>query len=211
MNKCITPEPTPTISAPLSSSSQDEQPSSSAAAAVITMASPSRRQTRKRPLIEACEPNEDDKQSTTSRPISATSSSRKRQRSKKESTVRFASVPHQTHVVPRWTKDEATSSWYSKRDLFTFRRQESVDAAVLRSLIQTATTIDTLPQETAVYRGLERLLSSQIACEISDRRKRCVMSVLVAQHRGLDMELIAQVSKNFTEKAAAWALTLGSI
>ena len=174
------------------------------------MASPSRRQTRKRPLIEACEPNEDDTQST-SRPISATSSSRKRQRSKKESTVRFASVPHQTHVVPRWTKDEATSSWYSKRDLFTFRRQESVDAAVLRSLIQTATTIDTLPQETAVYRGLERLLSSQIACEISDRRKRCVMSVLVAQHRGLDMELIAQVSKNFTEKAAAWALTLGSI
>lgn len=208
MNKCITPEPTQTISAPLSSSSQDEQLSSSVS--TITMASPSPRQTRKRPLIEACEHNEDDKQSM-SRPISTTSSSRKRQRSKKESTVRFASAPHQTHVVPRWTKDEATSSWYSKSDIFAFRRQESVDAAILRSLIQTATTIDTLPQETAVYRGLERLLSSQIACEISDRRKRCVMSVLVAQHRGLDMELIAQVSKNFTEKATAWALTLGSI
>ena len=62
-----------------------------------------------------------------------------------------------------------------------------------------------------MYRGLERLLSAQIACEISDRRNRCVMGVLVAQHSGLDADLIAHVSKNLTEKAAAWALTLGSM
>ena len=125
--------------------------------------------------------------------------------------VRFASVLHQTHVVPRWTKDEAASSWYSNLDIVAFKHQESLDAAILRALIQAAPTIDTLTQETAVYRGLERLLSGQIAYEISDRRKRCVMSVLVAQQIGLDTELIAQVSKNFTDKAAVWALTLGSI
>ena len=208
MNNCITPEPTETVamlSAPLSPSSiQDEQ---------LPI------QPRKRPLFDqvCCEPNHNDdskKSSSSNRPIfsDATSCSRKRQRTKKEPTaVRFASAPHQTHVVPRWTDDEAASSWYSKHDILTFKYQESLDAAVLRALIQTASTINRLPQESAVYRGLERLLSTQIASEILDRRNRCVMGVLLAQHNGLSTDLIAQVSKNFTDEAAAWALTLGSV
>lgn len=93
--------------------------------------------------------------------------------------------------------------------MFAFRYQESVDSALLRTLIQAAAAIDSLPQESAVYRGLERLLSDQITREIYERRKRCVMSVLATQKRGLDAEVIAQVSRNCTEKAAAWALTLG--
>ena len=207
MNNCITPEPPETVamlSAPLSSSSiQDEQ---------------SPIQTRKRPLVDqVCESNEDSydskKSSSSNRSVlsGATSCSRKRQRTKKESSVRFSSTPHQTHIVPRWTKEEAASSWYSKRDMLTFKYQQSSDAAVLRILIQTESTINRLPQESAVYRGLERLLSVQIASEILDRRNRCVMGVLLAQHSGLSTDLIAQVSKNFTDEAAAWALTLGSV
>jgi hypothetical protein len=171
---------------------------------------PSSPLTRKRPHIEAFKPDEDKKQSKT-RPIIMTTSSHKRQRRKEPTTVRFASAPHQTHLVPRWTEDETASSWYSKHDVFAFKLLETVDAVKIRALIQAEPTIDTLPQEAAVYRGLERLLSDQITCEITERRKRCVMGVLVAQQRGLDMELIAQVSKNFSEKAADWALTLGRI
>ena len=37
------------------------------------------------------------------------------------------------------------------------------------------------------------------------------MSVLVAQQRGYDMELIAQVSKTISDKAAAWASSMGSM
>ena len=91
------------------------------------------------------------------------------------------------------------------------QQKEATDAAILRTLIQTTTNIETMPQEPAVYRGLERLLSPQIASEIFDRRKRCVMSVLVAQHRGLNVDLIAQVSQNISDKGAAWALTLGRV
>ena len=211
MKKCIiTPEPKQSI--PLSSN-QEEQTS---AVVMTTPLSPSPPPCpmKKRPHIhiEACK-SDDDKKSKI-RPIMTTSSHKRRRRKEEPpTTVRFASVLHQTHVVPRWTtKDEAAaSSWYSKHDIFVFQHQQSIDAAILRKLIQAAPTIDTLPQETAMYRGLERLLSSRIVYEISDRRKRCVMSVLVAQQRGLDMEFIAQVSIHFTEKAAAWALTLGSI
>ena len=200
------------MSAPPSSSrsSREKQPSPSPSPAGITISPPSPRLTRKRPVInEVCTSNEDHKKSS-SEPITVASPlSRKRQR-RKEPTVRFASAPHQTHVVPRWTEDETTRAWYSKHDTVAFKHQESIDAAVLRTLIQTSSTIDTLPQEPALYRGLERLLSANIAREISERRKRCVMSVLVAQHRGLNMDQIAQVSKNSSDKGAAWALTLGS-
>ena len=95
--------------------------------------------------------------------------------------------------------------------MLAFKLQESLDAAVLRTLIRTSSTIETLPQDSAVYRGLEHLLSPQLISEISDRRNRCVMGVLLAQHSGLSTDLIAQVSKNFTDEAAAWALTLGSV
>ncbi len=104
-----------------------------------------------------------------------------------------------------------TSSWYSKRDLFAFQCQEATDVAILRALIQATPAIDTLPQEPAVYRGLERLLSPKISSEISERRKRCVTSVLVAQHIGLNRDLIAEVSQNISDKSAEWALNLGSM
>ncbi len=212
MKKCITPEQnmyTHTyMPAPLSlSSSQEKQPS----VGTMTTTQLSSRRVRKRSILKlVTEPIIEVKKSS-SRPITATSCSLKRQRRRKEATVRFASVPHQTHEVPRWTKDEAASSWYSKHDFLAYQYQQAIDATVLRTLIQTASTIETLPQEPAMYRGLERLLSAEIAREISDRRKRCVMSVLVAQHRGLNMDQIAQVSQNISDKGVAWALTLGSI
>lgn len=53
--------------------------------------------------------------------------------------------------------------------------------------------------------------SPEISSEISGRRKGCVMSVLVAQHRGLNMDLIAEVSRNISDKGVAWALTLGRV
>ena len=212
MSNCITPELIDMhLSAPQSLSSSPEKQPSSAGTMITTQLSP--RRVRKRSILKVVtEPIIEVKKSS-SRPITATSCScsRKRQRRRKEATVRFAPVPHQTHEVPRWTKDEAASSWYSKHDFLAYQYQQAIDAAVLRTLIQTASTIGTLPQEPAVYRGLERLLSAPIAREISDRRKRCVMSVLVAQHRGLNVDLIAEVSQNISDKGAAWALTLGSI
>jgi len=166
--------------------------------------------TRKRTNIEGFQPDEDKKQST-ARPIVTVSSLRNKRQRKKERTVRFASVLHQTHIVPRWTKDEVTRSWYSTQDIFAFKHQESIDATILRTLIHAAPTIVTLPQDAALYRGLERLLSDQIICEISYRRKRCLVGVLVAQQKGFDVELIAQVSKNITEKAVAWSLSMGKM
>ncbi len=191
--------------APLSpSSSQVEQPKS---ATGITSTHHSSH-ARKRSLLQDDEPRIDHKKSS-SKPNTVTSSL-SRKRSRKEASVSFASVPHQTHVVPRWTEYEYTSSWYSKRDLFAFQCQESSDAAMLRTLIQATTAIEHLPQEPSVYRGLERLLSPQIYSEIAERRKRCLMSVLVAQHRGLNRDKIAEVSQKISDKGAEWALTLGS-
>jgi hypothetical protein len=204
-------------SASASPSNQEEvQPPS----AVVMMEDPSLPlPTRKRTNIEGCQPPDDEDDNTkqlpttTRRPITTTTtSSHKRQRKKElPTTVRFASVLHQTRIVPRWTKDDVTRSWYSKHDISAFKHQESIDATILRTLIHVAPTIDTLPQEAALYRGLERLLCDQITSEISERRQRCVSNVLVAQYKGLDMDLIAQVSKNITEKAAAWAFSMGSI
>jgi hypothetical protein len=37
------------------------------------------------------------------------------------------------------------------------------------------------------------------------------VGVLVAQQKGFDVELIAQVSKNITEKAVAWSLSMGKM
>lgn len=124
----------------------------------------------------------------------------------------FASVPRQTDVVPRLTEDENASAWYSRQDINAFKLQESLDAAFLRSLLQTTPTIEALPQEPALYRGLERLLSPQIIYEIAHRRERCKKGVIFAQKIvGLDAESIAQVSKNFTDDATEWALHLASL
>jgi hypothetical protein len=220
---CITPEQTATTTTttttPRSSSSPPPLPP------------------RKRPPIEVSSSSshhDEVKKSTTtcSRPSSInvpfSSSSRchdnKRQRTHKKedqpttssittTTVRFAPTPHQTHIIPRWTTTESSNSWYSKTDIVTFRYQEAIDASILRQLIAQTPTIHDLPQDSAVYRGLERLLSESILCEINNRRKHCVWNVLMAQRLGGldDVEGIARVSMACTEKAVAWALTLGSM
>ncbi|KAL7426799.1 hypothetical protein ACHAXM_000626 [Skeletonema potamos] len=223
---CITPEQTATTTTtttPRSSSSPPPLPP------------------RKRPPIEVSSSSSHDdevKKSTTtcSRPssinvpFSSSSSSRchdnKRQRTHKKedqpttsstttttTTVRFAPTPHQTHIIPRWTTTESSNSWYSKTDIVTFRYQEAIDASILRQLIAQTPTIHDLPQDSAVYRGLERLLSESILCEINNRRKHCVWNVLMAQRLGGldDVEGIARVCMACTEKAVAWALTLGSM
>ena len=169
-----------------------------------------------------CEPEHDQDTAATTKKAKTTTTTTtpapqdcKRQRRKRSSTtgggVRFASEPHQVHITPRWSDSDITASWYSKHEIYTFKRLERADAALLRTLIQTASTVSTLPQESAVYRGLERLLSLQIVCEISHRRRQCVSSVLTAQLAGCDLETIAQISKDCTEKATSWALTLGQI
>lgn len=157
----------------------------------------------KRKKIEASEPDEEKTSKST------LASERKLQR-RKQSAVRFASVP-QTHVTPRWSDTETTSSWFSKYDIAAFKRQEYADAESLRTLIHTSPSIDYLPREPGLYRGLERLLSAQIICDISNRRKRCATSVLAAQREGLGLEQIAQASKKCTEMAASWAVTLGRL
>ena len=162
---------------------------------------------RKRPRNEAFKQGDEDSVSTT---ISTTSPSQKRLHSLK-TKVRFTPKPHDIHVVPRWTEEETSNSWYSQKDIFIFRYQEAMDGALLRNIIKSTPTIDTLPQEAAIYRGLERLLSDQIAQEICDRRNRCVIGVLLAQRKGLSEEVMAMVSRNYSEKGVAWALTLGSI
>ena len=185
------------------------------------------RQALKRNL-DVCEPehHQDDTTTTTTKKAKTTTTAtpapqdRKRQRRKTADSssssssstggVRFASEP-QVHITPRWTSDDITASWYSKHEIYTFKRLERADAALLRTLIQTSSTISTLPQESAVYRGLERLLSLQLVFEISNRRRQCVSSVLLAQRAGCTCEDIAQVSRECTEKATSWALTLGQI
>ena len=167
--------------------------------------------TRKRDFTEAFRQSQDDE--SVSSTSSAISSSCKRRRSstKKESSVRFASGPHDTHVLPRRSEEETRESWYSKQDIQIFRYLERIDGALLKAIIKAAPNVNTLPQDAAIYRGLERLLSSQIAEEMLTRRKRCTLGVLLAQQRGFDSEAIARVSGNYSEKAVAWALTLGKI
>ena len=74
----------------------------------------------KRKKIEASEPDEEKTSKST------LASERKLQR-RKQSAVRFASVP-QTHVTPRWSDTETTSSWFSKYDIAALKRQEYADA-----------------------------------------------------------------------------------
>ncbi len=212
MAHCISPEPTEATKL----SEQDEMSS-------VVMMKEASSSCVPRPLkrnIDVCESEHDQDTTTTNKKAKTTTTTtpapqdRKRQRRKRSSAaagVRFASEPHQVHITPRWSDSDITASWYSKHEIYTFKRLERADAALLRTLIQTASTVSTLPQESAVYRGLERLLSLQIVCEISHRRRQCVSSVLMAQRAGCNFEDIAQVSTECTEKATSWALTLGQI
>jgi hypothetical protein len=219
MAHCISPEPTEATKL----SNQDGMSS------VVMMKKASScnlpRPPLKRNIDVCCEPDHDQDTAATTKKAKTTTTTtsapqdRKRQRritsessSPSSSTggVRFASEP-QVHITPRWSDIDITNSWYSKHEINTFKRLERADAAILRTLIQTTSTISTLPQESAVYRGLERLLSLQLVCEISNRRRQCVSSVLTAQRAGYTFEDIAQVSMECTEKATSWALTLGQI
>jgi hypothetical protein len=220
MAHCISPEPTEATKL----SSQDEMSS------VVMMKKKASSCSLPRPLKRnidvCCEPDHGQDSTATTKKAKTTTSTtpapqdRKRQRRKTDLSassssstagVRFASEPHQVHITPRWSDIDITASWYSKHEIYTFKRLEKADAAILRTLIQTASTISTLPQESAVYRGLERLLSLQLVFEISNRRRQCVSSVLLAQRAGCNCEDIAQVSRECTEKATSWALTLGQI
>lgn len=103
-------------------------------------------------------------------------------------------------------------------DIALFKLQEGTDATLLRHLISNAPTVAQLPQETALYRGLERLLSPSITREIKARRRVCVRSVLneqeVQRRGGVEaegVERLSEVSRCTSDKAAAWARTLGSL
>ena len=118
--------------------------------------------------------------------------------------------------VPKWTREEYTAAWYNGIDISLFKLQEGTDAALLRALLSNAPCVQYLPQDTSVYRGLERLLSPQITSEIKERRRTVVKCVLFEQalqrQQGIcDVNRIGNVSKCCTEKASIWALTLGSL
>ena len=150
--------------------------------------------------------------SVTSQPILLLTKPTKRRRS---NGVSFSpSVDVQT--IPRWTPEENTASWYNALDIHLFKLQEGTDATLLRHVISSASAIDQLPQDTSIYRGLERLLSEQITNEIKERRKDVVKHVLTEQYEqdlsGVDdSDRIAYVSRQISEKATVWAVQLGSL
>lgn len=148
---------------------------------------------------------------------------------KKKRSVHFAETA-EVRVLPKQEQEGESSqpkfkSWYTPIDISLFKLQEGTDAAVLRCIISQASSIEHLPQDAAVYRGLERLLSPQIVFEIRGRRKLVVKAVLTEQaclrqrRLGGDMSVkeneevlrLAQVSRCCTEKASVWARTLGSL
>lgn len=135
-------------------------------------------------------------------------------------------------TVPRWTPQEHAAAWYSAVDVALFKLQEGTDAAVLRCLIASSPSVESLPRDPSVYRGLERLLSPRITSEIKERRRGVVRAVLVEQavqrrRRMVSSSLqggvvegvptredelrLAEVSRSVAEGATAWALTLGGL
>mmetsp|Transcript_43689 Transcript_43689/g.91918 ORF Transcript_43689/g.91918 Transcript_43689/m.91918 type:complete len:192 (+) Transcript_43689:242-817(+) len=178
---------------------------STSSEATTTSASPVTK--RRRP---ACDSSSSDA-SSSSFVSEQSSSSRKQRRS-----VSFA-PNEEVRVVPRWTAEESIASWYSAIDVTLFKIQEGTDAALLRCLISNASCVEHLPQDASIYRGLERLLSPQIVVEIKNRRRATVKSVILEQERqkgcneAMDAEKIAEVSRCCSNKAAAWAHSLGSL
>ena len=147
--------------------------------------------------------------------VSAMKKTTKKNPRRRRSVVSFASSVN-VQTIPKWTSEESMASWYTTLDIHLFKLQEGTDAALLRCIIGNASSIAQLPQDVANYRGLERLLSTQITNEIKERRKNIVKSVLVEQARQqsqglIDIEQIAKVSRTFSDKAALWATTLGSL
>ena len=147
--------------------------------------------------------------------VSAMKKTTKKNPRRRRSVVSFASSVN-VQTIPKWTSEESMASWYTTLDIHLFKLQEGTDAALLRCIIGNASSIGQLPQDTSVYRGLERLLSTQITNEIKERRKNIVKSVLVEQARQqsqglIDIEQIAKISRTCSDKATLWATTLGSL
>ena len=147
--------------------------------------------------------------------VSAMKKTTKKNPRRRRSVVSFASSVN-VQTIPKWTSEESMASWYTTLDIHLFKLQEGTDAALLRCIIGNASSIGQLPQDVANYRGLERLLSTQITNEIKERRKNIVKSVLVEQARQqsqglIDIEQIAKISRTCSDKATLWGTTLGSL
>ena len=132
--------------------------------------------------------------------------------------VHFAESIHDVQIIPRKTADEIAEAWYTKLDIALFKLGEREDATLLRYIIASTNSLDELlTKESAnIYRGLERLLSSQIVAEINKRRLFVVKSVILEQalqrrYLKTDVLRIAKVSKKYSEEAILWARTLGSL
>mmetsp|Transcript_27313 Transcript_27313/g.49259 ORF Transcript_27313/g.49259 Transcript_27313/m.49259 type:complete len:224 (+) Transcript_27313:93-764(+) len=194
----------------------------SAAAATTTGATALKRVGTKRRRLDCCNSDTNPSSSSSSSTMMLTPSRSQAphtasQNKRRQRTVHFAAST-ETRIVPKWTKAERASSWYSALDVALFKLQEGSDAAILRCLISNALCVEHLPQEASLYRGLERLLSPQIIVEIKERRKVTIKSVLVEQamqrRRGLkvvDEMKLAEVSRFYSEKASVWASNLGSL
>ena len=133
--------------------------------------------------------------------------------------VHFAESVHDVQIIPRKTADEIAEAWYTKLDIALFKLGEREDATLLRyTITSTNNSLDELltKESVSIYRGLERLLSSQIVAEINKRRLFVVKSVILEQalqrrYLKTDVLRIAKVSKKYSEKATLWARTLGSL
>lgn len=132
--------------------------------------------------------------------------------------VHFAESVHDVQIIPRKTADENAAAWYTKLDIALFKLGEREDATLLRYIIASTNSLDELltKESASIYRGLERLLSSQIVAEINKRRLFVVKSVILEQalqrrYLKTDVLRIAKVSKKYSEEATLWARTLGSL
>lgn len=205
-----------TMSAPRPVSPEDDNSASSASVPVTRTASLPLKKRRRLDLDLTFD-------TATTVPSSTPVVSAPEKKKKTKKSVSFAPNAD-VRAVPKWTPEEYAASWYSGIDIALFKIQEGTDAALLRCLISAAPCIENLPQDSSVYRGLERLLSQQITAEIKARRRLVVKSVLIEQalQRGqqqlqgakvlvMDVNRIAAVSRCCSENGAVWARTLGNL
>ena len=140
---------------------------------------------------------------------------------KSSRSVRFSET-NETNILSAPTsasqqQEDKINAWYSQQDIRRFKVQESSDAAVLRYLISAVPgSTDHMPQDSSIYRGLERLLSIDVATEMQGRRRSVVKSVLAEQLRqeadnSYDVTRIANASLIHSGKATVWARTLGNL
>ncbi|KAL7530205.1 hypothetical protein ACHAWF_003286 [Thalassiosira exigua] len=144
--------------------------------------------------------------------VSASPSPRPRRR------VSFS--PSQPAVAPpaHWIDEGPAVSWYAPLDYALFKLQEGTDAALVRCRLEAASEHPEREDliDVSAYRGLERLLTPQMSMDVNRRRRHVVKSVILEQRRQRKLGLndgaeLAEVSRRRSEKAAAWARTLGSL